>query len=55
MSKYKNPGFLCDDFIRTNSNMPQHQKSFKQQCHTCMDKVIEHHAQKAVKEKNKNK
>jgi hypothetical protein len=41
------PNFYCKNFIEKHSNLPKYQvKDCKEQCHNCMDIIIEHHFNK---------
>jgi hypothetical protein len=45
----KNPGFYCEDYIETHNNIKMYRgRECTEQCHTCMDKIIDHHFDKKV-------
>lgn len=38
------PPFYCKNFIECQSNLPKYQPNdCKEQCHSCMDEIIDHH------------
>lgn len=46
----KKPNFYCKKFIEDHSNLPKYQpKDCKEQCHHCMDVILEHHFNKPTK------
>ena len=46
----KKPDFYCQMFIKCHGNLPKYQPSdCKEQCHDCMDEVIDHHFNKKPK------
>lgn len=49
----KQPKFYCRAFIESHNNLPKYQpKDCKDQCHACMDIIIEHHFNKKKNDKN---
>ncbi len=43
----KHPAFYCETFINCHNYLKKYQpKDCMVQCHTCMDKIIDHHFNK---------
>jgi hypothetical protein len=46
----KHPKFYCTNFIECQNNLPKYQpKDCKEQCHNCMDIIIDYHEKKEAK------